>query len=44
MSSSDQIKDLIRTGKKTGYILDSDLKKCISDLPKMDQEYIRHTI
>ena len=39
MSSSDQIKDLIRTGKKVGYILESDFKKCTSDLPKMDQEY-----
>jgi hypothetical protein len=44
MSSSDQIKDLIRTGKKVGYILEIDLKKCISHLPKPDQEYIRHTI
>ena len=44
MSSSDQIKDLIRTGKKVGYILENDLKKCISHLSKPDQEYIRHTI
>jgi len=44
MSSSDQIKDLIRTGKKVGYILESDFKKCINHLPKPDQEYIRHTI
>jgi hypothetical protein len=44
MSSSDQIKDLIRTGKKVGYILESDLKKYIKHLPKPDQEYIRHTI
>jgi hypothetical protein len=44
MSSSDQIKDLIRTGKKEGYILESNLKKCIIHLPKADQEYIRHTI
>ena len=44
MSSSDQIKDLIRTGKKVGYILESDFKKCINHLSKPDQEYIRHTI
>ena len=44
MSSSDQIKDLIRTGKKEGYILESNLKKCINHLPFADQEYIRNTI
>ena len=44
MSSSDQIKDLIRTGKKEGYILESDLEKFISHMPAMDQTYIRNTI
>jgi len=44
MSSSDQIKDLIRTGKKEGYILESDLEEFISHMPAMDQTYIRNTI
>ena len=44
MSSSDQIKDLIRTGKKDGYILESHLKKCISSLSETDQNYIINTI
>ena len=44
MSSSDQIKDLIRTGKKDGYVLESALEKAISHLPAMDQSYIRNTI
>ena len=44
MSSSDQIKDLIRTGKRDGYILESNLKKCIIDMPVADQTYIRNTI
>ena len=44
MSSSDQIKDLIRTGKKDGYILEDNLEKSISHMPDMDQAYIRNTI
>jgi hypothetical protein len=44
MSSSDRIKDLIRTGKKDGYILESNLNKCIIDMPVADQTYIRNTI
>ena len=44
MSSSDQIKDLIRTGKKDGYILESHLKKCISSFSVTDQNYILNTI
>ena len=44
MSSSDQIKDLIRTGKKDGYILESHLKKCISSFSETDQNYIINTI
>jgi hypothetical protein len=44
MSSSDQIKDLIRTGKKDGYILEHNLEKSISHMPDMDQTYIRNTI
>ena len=44
MSSSDQIKDLIRTGKKDGYVLESALEKVISHLPALDQSYIRNTI
>ena len=44
MSSSDQIKDLIRTGKKVGYILESVLEESISLMPASDQTYIRNTI
>ena len=44
MSSSDQIKDLIRTGKKDGYILESHLKECISSFSVTDQNYILNTI
>ena len=44
MSLSDQIKDLIRTGKDLGYILESDLVDLITTLPEADQNYIRNTI
>jgi hypothetical protein len=44
MSLSDQIKDLIRTGKDVGYILESNLTNLISTLPEADQNYIRNTI
>ena len=44
MSSSDQIKDLIRTGKKDGYILESVLDKSICHMLATDQTYIRNTI
>ena len=44
MSLSDQIKDLIRTGKDSGYILESNLTDLISTLPEADQNYIRNTI
>ena len=44
MSLSDQIKDLIRTGKELGYILEIDLVNLISTLPEADQNYIRNTI
>ena len=44
MSLSDQIKNLIRTGKKGGYILEEHLTKCISSFSKTDQNYIRNTI
>ena len=44
MSSSDQIKNLIRTGINDGYILESDLTENISHLPSPDQTYIRNTI
>ena len=44
MSLSDQIKNLIRTGKKDGYILEEHLKKCISSFSETDQNYIRNTI
>lgn len=44
MSSSDQIKNLIRSGKNAGYILESELNKSISHLPNQDQTYIRNTI
>ena len=44
MSSSDQIKDLIRSGKKDGYILESILEESISHMSATDQTYIRNTI
>ena len=44
MSSSDQIKDLIRTGKKDGYILESNLEEYIYHMPAADRTYIRNTI
>ena len=44
MSLSDQIKNLIRTGKKDGYILESHLNECISSFSETDQNYIRNTI
>tara|TARA_Y100000389_G_C17469438_1_gene528931 strand:+ start:224 stop:499 length:276 start_codon:yes stop_codon:yes gene_type:complete len=44
MSLSDQIKDLIRNGKKDGYILEANLSNCISSLSDTDQIYIRNTI
>ena len=44
MSLSDQIKDLIRTGKDSGYILESSLTNLISTLPEADQNYIKNTI
>ena len=44
MSSSDQIKDLIRTGKQDGYILDSILEEYIGHMSETDQTYIRNTI
>ena len=44
MSLSDQIKNLIRTGKKDWYILEEHLSKCISSFSKTDQNYIRNTI
>tara|TARA_B100001564_G_scaffold341007_1_gene335211 strand:+ start:121 stop:396 length:276 start_codon:yes stop_codon:yes gene_type:complete len=44
MSLSDQIKDLIRTGKDLGYILEDNLLDLISTLPDADQKYIRNTI
>tara|TARA_B100001741_G_C16375835_1_gene515479 strand:- start:308 stop:583 length:276 start_codon:yes stop_codon:yes gene_type:complete len=44
ISLSNQIKDLIRAGKKDGYILETKLSECISSLSKTDQDYIRNTI
>ena len=44
MSLSDQIKNLIRTGKKDGYILEEHLNKCISSFSETDQAYIINTI
>mgnify|MGYP006232109681 FL=1 len=44
MSLPDQIKNLIRTGKKDGYILEEDLNKCISSFSETDRNYIRNTI
>ena len=44
MSLSDQIKDLIRSGKKVGYILESNLIEVTSTLSDADKTYIRNTI
>ena len=44
MSLSDQIKDLIRSGKEVGYILESNLNELTSTLSEADQNYIRNTI
>ena len=44
MSLSDQIKDLIRSGREVGYILESNLTEVISTLSEADQSYIRNTI
>ncbi len=44
MSLSDQIKDLIRSGKEVGYILESNLIDLTSTLSEADQNYIRNTI
>tara|TARA_Y100000768_G_scaffold346837_1_gene294668 strand:+ start:214 stop:489 length:276 start_codon:yes stop_codon:yes gene_type:complete len=44
MSLSDQIKDLIRSGKEVGYILESNLIELTSTLSDADQNYIRNTI
>ena len=44
MSLPDQIKNLIRAGKKDGYILEEKLNKCISSFSEADQNYIKNTI
>ena len=44
MNISDQIKNLIRNGKKDGYILKSELDKHISSFSIIDQNYIKNTI
>ena len=44
MNISDQIKNLIRNGKKDGYILKSELDKNISTFSIVDQNYIKNTI
>ena len=44
MNISDQIKNLIRNGKKDGYILRSDLDRHISSFSTIDQNYIKNTI
>ncbi len=44
MSLSDQIKDLIRSGKEVGYILESNLIEVTSTLSDADKNYIRNTI
>ena len=44
MSLSDQIKDLIRSGKEVGYILENDLIEVTSTLSDADINYIRNTI
>jgi len=44
MNISDQIKNLIRNGKKDGYILKSELDEHISSFSIIDQNYIKNTI
>ena len=44
MSLPDQIKNLIRSGKKDGYIIEAKLEECISSFSKADQDYIKNTI
>jgi len=44
MSLPDQIKNLIRVGKKDGYILEAKLNECISSFSVADQNYIKNTI
>ena len=44
MSLSDQIKDLIRSGKEVGYILEKNLIEVTSTLSDADKNYIRNTI
>ena len=44
MNISDQIKNLIRNGKKDGYILRSELDRHISSFSIIDQNYIKNTI
>ena len=44
MSLSDQIKDLIRSGKEVGYILESNLIEVTSTLSDVDKTYILNTI
>ena len=44
MNISDQIKNLIRNGKKNGYIIKSELDRHISSFSTIDQKYIINTI
>ncbi len=44
MSASDQIKNLIRKGREDGYIIKSDLNKCLEPFSLTDQNYIKNTI
>ena len=44
MSLSDQIKDLIRSGREVGYILENNLIEVTSTLSDADKTYIRNTI
>ena len=43
-NNSNQIKNLIRKGKKEGYILNKDLNNLINLLSVTDKNYIKNTI
>ena len=44
MDDKDKLKNLIRHGKETGYILNDDLDSCLSNYSKIDKKYISETI
>ena len=44
MDNKEKLKNLIREGKKIGYILHEDLNQCLSEFPPTDKQYIIETI